>query len=74
MQYMNEQEQADLLRAYRKERNANKKERLLAMCQMMINGHSVDETAKQMFQTRETIKDWLERFEQEGSRGLEDSI
>ncbi len=62
----------ELLQAYKKEKNICKKERLHAICIIKINNYAIAETARQMFCTYNSVKNWLDSFEKYGIEGLED--
>ncbi len=63
----------ELLQAYKKEKNIHKKQRLHAICIIKINRYTIAETARQMFCTYNSVKNWLDSFEKYGLEGLEDS-
>ena len=62
----------ELLQAYKKEKYGKKKERLHAICIIKINNRTITETARQMFCTYNSVKNWLDSFEKYGLEGLED--
>ena len=62
----------ELLQAYKKEKNIRKKERLHAICIIKINNYSIAETARQMFCTYQSVRNWFDSFEKYGLEGLED--
>ena len=62
----------ELLQAYKKEKPSKKKERMYAICMIQINNHTIAETARQMFCTYNSVRNWLDSFKKYGLEGLED--
>ena len=63
---------AELEQCYRKEKDSRVKERLLAMCHVVINKESYADVARMLFKVYNTIKSWHKRFLKHGIKGLND--
>ena len=61
----------EVVRAYKKENNPNKKVKILAICHLLKNGKTITEVSKMLFKTYNTIKNWWQAFRKDGIRGLE---
>ena len=61
-----------LVSLYKKERNAKKKEKLLAMLHIQINGKTIAETAHIVCKVYNTVKAWYKQFVKNGPDGLDD--
>ena len=59
------------MRAYKKENNPNKKEKILAIRHLLENEKTITEVSKILFKTYNTIKNWWQAFRKDGIRGLE---
>ena len=57
--------------AYKKESNPNKKVKILAICHLLENEKTVTEVSKILFKAYNTIKNWWQAFKKDGIRGLE---
>ena len=63
----------DLVELYKKETNAKKKERLLAMRHIQVNGRTIAEVADILCKAYNTIKAWYRRFTKRGPAGPGDA-
>ena len=61
----------EVVLAYKKENNPNKKVKILAICNLLENGKTITEVSKILFKTYNTIKNWWQAFKKDGIRGLE---
>ena len=57
--------------AYKKESNPNKKVKILAICHLLENEKTITEVSKILFKAYNTIKNWWQAFKKDGIRGLE---
>ena len=61
-----------LLELYKTEKNPRKKERLLAMCHIVINKEKYADVARMLLKAYNTIKSWHKRFLKHGTDGLDE--
>ena len=61
-----------LLELYKTEKHPRKKERLFAMCQIIINKEGYANVARMLLKAYNTIKSWHKRFLKHGTKGLDD--
>lgn len=66
---MNEQE---LILAYKNEKDASTKERLLLAKQVLLDGQIASHVAESLGHVRSWAYKWLARFEEEGTEGMHD--
>ena len=62
----------ELVMLYKKETNAKKRERFLAMLHLQINNKSITEVAEIFCKSYNTVKSWRGRFLKHGPDGLDD--
>ena len=60
----------EVVLAYKKEDNPNKKVKILAICHLLENGKTITEISKILFKAYNTIKNWWRAFKKDGIRGL----
>ena len=61
----------EVVLAYKKEDNPNKKVKILAICHLLKNKKTITEVSKILFKAYNTIKNWWRAFKKDGIRGLE---
>ena len=61
----------EVVLAYKKENNPNKKVKILAICHLLRNEKTITEVSKILFKAYNTIKNWWQAFKKDGIRGLE---
>ena len=61
----------EVVLAYKKEGNPNKKEKILAIRHLLENEKTITEVSKILFKAYNTIKNWWQVFKKDGIRGLE---
>ena len=61
----------EVILAYKKEGNPNKKEKILAIRHLLENEKTITEVSKILFKAYNTIKNWWQAFKKDGIRGLE---
>ncbi|AAK41740.1 Partial transposase from ISC1048 [Saccharolobus solfataricus P2] len=62
----------DLVQAYKEEKNARIKERILAVKLHVVDGKSEKEVSKMLNKGYSTIKLWIGKYKKEGLDGLKD--
>ena len=61
----------EVVRAYKKKNNPNKKVKILAICHLLENRKTIAEVSEILFNAYNTIKNWWQAFKKDGIRGLE---
>ena len=61
----------EVILAYKKEVNPNKKEKILAIRHLLENEKTITEVSEILFKAYNTIKNWWQAFKRDGIRGLE---
>ena len=61
----------EVVLAYKKECNPNKKEKILAIRHLLENEKTITEVSEILFKACNTIKNWRQAFKKDGIRGLE---
>ena len=61
-----------LIRAYKKEKRANVRDRIHIVCMIKINGLAASKVARLYYCDPHTVTSWVRRYNEEGLAGLED--